>query len=373
MSKRIVLVGNTTWSMFNFRLPLFNLLRGRGYDVHIVAPPDVYSEKVQQAGFTFHPIKIDSKGSNPLRDIGTYRAFYQLYRKLRPDLAVHYTIKPNIYGTIAANRLSIPTIAITTGLGQIFDEQTPRSVVARKLYRFAFKMPVKVLFLNEDDRDTFLAEDIIINPARTQILNGEGVDTTQFARRETLPTRVRTFLLVGRLLWPKGVGEYAQAARQLREKYPTTKFNILGFLNPKDPTSLRLSDLQRWKREGITEYLGSTENVASYIEQSTCLVLPSYYREGVPRVLLEAASMSTPIITTDNVGCREVVADGENGYLVPVKDPDALAEAMEKILLAEPKDLYAMGAAGRRFVEEKFSTATVNHQLLKLFDTTIGR
>ncbi|OAV44310.1 hypothetical protein A3850_007300 [Lewinella sp. 4G2] len=359
--------------MYNFRMPLFKLLREHDYEVHIVAPADEFGQRLEETGFTFHPIKIDNKGSNPLADLTTLRAFRQIYRRILPDIVVHYTIKPNIYGTLAAARLGIPSIAITTGLGQIFNERSVRSQVAKSLYKYAFRKPERVLFLNGDDRDIFVTNKIVPNGSITKVLRGEGIDTANFVRKSPLPTGQRSFVLIGRLLWPKGVGEFVAAARTLKAKYPDVAFNILGFVNPQDPTSVSLEDLDQWEVEGIINYLGSTDDVASFIEKTTCVVLPSYYREGVPRTLMEAASMATPIITTDNVGCREVVDHGENGLLVPVKDAEALANAMERIILANPEDLLAMGRAGRKLMEDQFSIETINGELIELFDSILTK
>ena len=353
--------------MYNFRLPLFQQLAKSGYQIHIVAPYDEYSDRLATEGRIYHPIVIDNKGHNPIRDGKTIRKFYQIYRAIRPDLIVHYTIKPNIYGSLAAFRLGIPSIAITTGLGQVFDERSVRARIAKKLYKFAFKRPEKVLFLNDDDRNIFLRRGLITQASRTEVLPGEGVDIAHFVRKEPLPVRMRSFLFVGRLLWPKGLGEFAKAARVVKAKYPDVQFNILGFINPEDPTSLTDDDLQSWEQEGIINYLGSTNRVQDFIEKTTCLVLPSYYREGVPRVLLEAASMSTPLITTDNVGCREVVKEGVNGYLVSPRDVPSLVAAMEKILTDSEESIIAMGDAGREYVREKFATASVNSRLEAIF------
>jgi len=343
--------------MYNFRLPLFQLLKEHGFEVHIVAPKDDFSAKISTAGFTFHPVVIDNKGSNPVKDFSTLRTFKRIYASINPVLIIHYTIKPNIYGSLAAHQLGIPTVAITTGLGQVFAEKSPRAVIAKQLYKVAFRKPYKVLFLNSDDQDIFLDQGIVADYSKTDVLPGEGIDLNAFKRSEPLPVENRSFLLVGRLLKPKGVVEYVEAARLLKDRYPEV--------------AVTLDELNQWGQEGVINYLGSTDDVASFIQKTTCLVLPSYYREGVPRVLMEAAAMSTPIITTDNVGCREVVNGTENGLLVPVKSAKKLALAMEKIIRMPAEELVGMGENGRKFMRDRFATEKVNGQILSLVQAVL--
>lgn len=368
---KIVLVGNTSWSMYNFRMPLMRDLMELGYVVAVIAPPDEFSSRMEDEGVDFYPILIDGKGSNPVKDRRTLATFRRLYRSIKPDLIIHYTIKPNIYGTLAAAYLGYKSIAITTGLGQIFQEKSLRARVVKRLYKIAFRYPERILFLNSDDRDTFYENNLLKDPSRAFVLPGEGIALNSFTRSVPLPKEERKFLLVGRLLRPKGVEEYVRAARVVRSKYPEAIFSILGFVNEEDPTSVTLKELETWDEEDVIKFLGSTDDVKKYLEETSCLVLPSYYREGVPRVLLEAASMGVPIITTDNVGCREVVIDGVSGYIVPIKEVESLAAAAEKIIQASDEELVQMGKAGRQLIEDRFSQERVSSELIALIEQAL--
>lgn len=330
-----------------------------GYKVITVGPKDAYSAKLAAMGCDVIDMPMSAKGINPREDLALVGKMRRLYKDINPDFIFHYTIKPNIYGSVAARLAGIPSIAVTTGLGYTFINDNWVARVARWLYKGAFLSPKEVWFLNEDDRKTFLRHRLVVAD-KAVLLHGEGVNTTHFSPQPVSIDDGKTrFLLVARMLWDKGVGEYVEAARQVRKQHPDAVFQLLGECGLPNPSVISREQMAEWEREGVIEYLGTTTDVRPYIARADCLVLPSFYREGVPRTLMEAAAMGKPLITTDNVGCRDVVVDGETGWLCPVKDAAALASCMVQLLAMPVADRQAMGMAGRRFILDKFDEKKV--------------
>lgn len=267
---------------------------------------------------------------------------------------LHFTIKPNIYGNIVCRILGIKTISNISGLGTVFVRKNWVTKLVKILYRYSLVAAERIFFQNREDYETFINQKIV-DQNKCEILPGSGVDTDKFKpRKRGNKTDDIKFLLASRMLWEKGVGEYVEAARIIKSKYPNVKFYLLGFLGVDNPSAIPKKQVDNWVKEGIVEYLGVSDNVSEEIAKADCVVLPSYYREGIPRVLLEAASMEKPIITTDNVGCREVVDDGINGYLCKVKDSKDLADKMEKIINLSPEEREKMGKAGREKITKQF-------------------
>ena len=350
--KHILLVGNTAWSMYNFRRNLMQHLVNLGYTVSVLAPSEAdFDDKIRALGADFYDLPLSAKGTNPISDLLLTWRIRSYIRKLKPDFAFFYTIKPNIYGGFAAKLCRLPYIAVTTGLGYTFIVDNWVSKLARKLYKWSFKGAKEVWFLNDDDKNDFLKYKILPEE-KTFILKGEGVDTNRFLVKE-MPIKI-SFLLMARMLWDKGVGEYVEAARLLKKDFPEVTFNLLGFLNSDNPSAINEEQMNDWVSEGIVNYLGVTKDVVPYIEQTSALVLPSY-REGVPVSLLEAASVGRILVATNAVGCKEAVDDNINGFLVPIKDAKALADAMRKVIEMPYEERVAMGLAGRRKVEKEFA------------------
>lgn len=354
----IFLVGNTAWSIYNFRYGLVLRLIDLGHKMTVVAPKDDFSDKLRAMGCEVVDMPMAAKGVNPREDLALLRKMWRLYKDARPDFIFHYTIKPNIYGSFAAQMAGVPSIAVTTGLGYTFINHNWVARVARLLYKAAFLNPEEVWFLNEDDRQAFL-EHRLVSPEKAVLLHGEGVDTTHFCPHSTTLADGRTrFLLVARMLWDKGVGEYVKAARQVRKQHPDAVFQLLGECGLPNPSVISREQMAEWEHEGVIEYFGTTTDVRPYLAQADCLVLPSY-REGVPRTLLEAAAMGKPLIATNAPGCRDVVINGKTGWLCPVKDAEALADCMVQLLTMPVADRQAMGMAGRRFIEQNFDEQKV--------------
>jgi glycosyltransferase involved in cell wall biosynthesis len=355
-NNHIVIAANTSWYIYNFRLPLIRALLGKGWRITVLAPRDEYTDRIIAAGVGHHRITLEAKGTNPLRELATIRAFKSSYREISPAIALQYTIKPNIYGSIAARALGIPVINNVTGLGTMFSGGV-RQIAAGMLYRYAFSRADLILFQNTDDRALF-KKNRLVDPDRTGLLPGSGVDLQYFAPRPRGEGPF-TFLLAARLLKAKGVEDFVGAARLVKAGSPTTRFVLLGRHDPADPLNADAVLIERAVRDGIVQRPGHTDDVRSFIADADCVVLPSYYREGVPRSLLEAASMEKPLIAADSVGTREPVRNGENGFLCRPRDPADLALKMQDILAAGPVRLKAMGEASRRLVIERFDEREV--------------
>jgi glycosyltransferase involved in cell wall biosynthesis len=359
---RIALVCNTAWAIYTYRRGLLRMLIERGAEVSIIAPRDRTFAPLEEMGCRCVELPVASKGTNPRDDLKTLAVLVREYRATRPHIVFHYTIKPNIYGTIAAKLAGVPSIAVTTGLGYVFIQHSRTASIAKQLYRFAFRFPREVWFLNKDDRQAFIDQNLLVHPKRARLLHGEGVDLDEYAftplPRANPQTEGFFFILIGRLLWDKGVAEYVDAARRIRAKYPYARFQLLGPAGVDNPSAITLDEVQAWQREGVIDYLGEAHDVRAYIDNADCVVLPSY-REGVPRTLMEASAMGRPIVATDVPGCREVVEDGVTGFLCEAKSADSLAQQIERMLLLNHAARVEMGAAGRAKVLREFDENAV--------------
>jgi len=364
--KTIAIVINTSWNIFNFRLGLLKALQKEGYNIVAIAPHDDYSEKLEEMGFEYHNININNKGTNPVEDAKLVFEFYKLYKEIAPDAILQYTIKPNIYGSMAAGMLGIPVISNISGLGTVFLNDSLSSKVARFLYKVALKVPKKVFYQNAHDRELFVQSNLV-KAEKTELLPGSGIDIEKYKPLKEKQENNNTlrFLFIARLVKDKGLVEYVEAAKQITRS--STEFAILGAFYPGNPTAIKENEMQKWEREGAIEYIGTSDDVISVISEYDCIVLPSY-REGLSRVLLEAASMAKPIITTNVPGCKEVVDNGVNGYLCEVKDADSLAEQMRKMLKLTNEERSEMGRRGREKVVKEFDEKIV----IKKYEETIA-
>lgn len=351
--KKVAIVINTSWNIYNFRMGLIRALQERGLEVYAIAPKDAYSGRLREAGCHFIPVAMQGSAANPLVEAGVFRELYQTYRYLKPDVILHYTIKPNLYGTVVAKMLGIPCINNVSGLGTVFLNNSPVAKVARRMYRFAFRFPKKVFFQNPDDQHLFLKFGIV-NPAITEVLPGSGIDTSRFTPKGP-HTRNKefTFLVISRLLYDKGLVEYVEAVRLLKKKGIEARFQLLGAPDPGHRRGIPLEELQQWIDEQVIDYLGTTDDVLPAIQAADCVVLPSY-REGTPRTLLEAASTGKPIVTTDVAGCNNVVTDGVNGFLCQVQDPGDLAAKMLQMYQLDEAQRQLMGQNSRKIAVERF-------------------
>jgi glycosyltransferase involved in cell wall biosynthesis len=354
--------------MINFRAGLMQALLANGHEVTAVAPFDEHAARIEALGVRYLALPMDNKGTHPLRDLRLLLAFVKLFRRERPELVISYTIKPVIYASVAARWSHVPAVSVATGLGTVFLRENLLTKLVEWLYRVSQSRVQKIFFLNEDDMQIF-RERKLAPVANMERLPGEGVDLSHFNSVASasvvaecvmsVPRRPLRFLLMARMLWDKGVGEYVEAARYVRKLYPDTEFVLLGFLDVQNPTAISRTQMDEWVQEGVINYLGVTRDVRGAVKRADCVVLPSYYREGIPRTLLEAAAMNRPIITTNSVGCREVVDDGVNGYLCLPKDSNDLARKMVQMIALTSDERKQMGAQGRKKVEREFDERVV--------------
>jgi len=371
LKKRILLSSNSAWNIYNFRSGMIRALTDRCFVVHIAAPIDKFASSLEDMGCQFHNIEIDSKSLNPLKDMRTFFQYWRLYRRLKPDLALHYTIKPNIYGSFAARLLGIPVINSVTGLGNVFLHESWATRVAGLLYRVSQSRAQAVFFQNHEDKQLFVDRGFVA-PRASRYVPGSGVDTGKFAP-VPIPDKNSDFkfLFLGRMLWDKGLGELVVAAQKLKVKYPHVRVQLLGYLNVENPMAISSVTMSKWVQDGIVEYLGHTNDVSHFISKAHCIVLPSY-REGLPRSLLEAAAMARPIVTTKTPGCQEVVVHDENGYLCQPKDPEDLADKMEKLLLLSEEERAVMGKKGRAKIIDEFDEKIVTAAYLSEIEGSIS-
>lgn len=372
-NKVIAFVSNSAWSVYNFRMEVIRHLMQRGYDILVMAPDDEYSFYLTQSGCRFIPVDFNNKTENPVLDYFFFLQLKKLYKIHRPDFIFHYVVKPNIYGSLAAASLNIPSVAVITGLGYPFAKRNWLYWVVKQLYQKALKKTTQVWFLNNDDAKVFVNEKIV-NIEKMKVLPGEGINTDFFSPdyngRKKNNDRF-TFLMSTRLLKSKGVGLYADAARILRKKNYATRFLLIGFFEKNHPDSISRDELGRWEKEDLIYYKGFAKDVRPFLQNADCLVFPSSYHEGVPRCLMEASSMELPVITSMNRGCKEVVLNNSTGYLCMMNDPFDLADKMEKMINLSVEERNRMGKNGRLLVIKKFNVAkvieeyedTLNHDL----------
>lgn len=364
----ILLIGARPRSLINFRGELLKTLINKGY--HVIGMADLSApdnnEKLQTIGVTFRSYPVERNGLNPLADLKTLHALRSTFKTLQPTAVLAYTIKPVIWGALASRAVPHTRFyALITGLGFAFQGETRKRRLLIKLvtglYRIALKRAERVIFQNPDNLNEFVQRGIV--PAeKCALVNGSGVDIAHYPF-SPLPNGNVIFLSIGRLLGEKGFREYAQAAQIVKTHNPKTIFLLLG---PKDPSpdGIPLTEVQAWHDQGIVQYLGSTNDVRPYLQKCHIYVLPSYH-EGMPRTVLEAMAIGRPILTTDVPGCRETVINGDNGYLVPKADAQALAERMTWFI-EHPDQWERMGKRSRELAEEKFDVHKVNREIMKI-------
>jgi len=373
---KFLLCANYLPHVLNFRGKLLEAVVNLGYEVHIVAP-DLKShtkdyDTLSNLGYVLHEVPMQRTGTNPISDAKTLIAIYRLLRIIQPDYMLSYTIKPIIYGTLAAWMAKVPKrFILLSGLGYTFqevEESSRRSGfqrVVHGLYRQALSKASKVFFQNPDDKRLFETLNILNKDTPAVVVNGSGVDVADFNvlpfPLDDLRNIKPSFLLIARLLKDKGVVEYVEAAKIIKAKYPTAEFHLVGWID-ENPAAIDQAQLDEWIASGIVNHWGKLDDVRPAIAASSIFVLPSY-REGTPRSVLEAMAMGRSIITTDAPGCRETVGEGVNGYLVPVKSVTELADAMEK-LIVNPDLITTMGQASRMLIEDKFDVRKVNQVMI---------
>ena len=373
---KFLIIASYPASILQFRGALIAAIHEAGFEVHIAAPdfneyPNEY-QALKDLGYRVHNIAMQRTGTNPKKDLRTIIDLYRLMTKIKPDYVLGYTIKPVIYGSLAAKLARVPHIfALITGLGYAFSgaeekgyKKSNLQKVMHQLYAAALMTADKVFFQNPDDQALFKKMGILKPSTPSTVVNGSGVNVSEYSVAP-LPIEngmpVPRFLLIARLLGAKGVREYAKAAAIIKSRHPNVQFDLVGWVDD-NPDAIEQRELDAWIDDGLVNFLGKLTDVKPAIADSSVYVLPSY-REGTPRTVLEAMAMGRAVITTDAPGCRETVIDGHNGYLVPVKDAHALAEAMQKFI-DEPELITKMGRAARQVAMDKFDVNTVNQMML---------
>lgn len=368
---RICIIGNQAFSLLNFRGPLIAEMVKGDCDVFALAPD--YDEdtrsSIQKLGAQPVSYLLSRTGMNPLKDVADMLNLATILKRLKPDMTLGYSVKPVIYGTIAAWLARVPQrFAMIEGLGYVFTPSYAKMSLRRKMlrlcvsaiYMVAIQRANLVFFLNCDDIEYFTSRHLI-TPKKAFLIGGIGIDLKEWPATVPIKEPV-TFLLAARLLREKGIIEYADAARIIKQIYPFSRFILLGGLDS-NPGALSQNEVQRWSSEGILEWPGHVSDVSHWLAQTSVYVLPSY-REGVPRSTQEAMAMARPVITTDVPGCRETVIDGKNGFIVPVRDANALSAAMEKFIL-NPDMIERMGLVSRHIAEERFDVHKINQVIMQ--------
>ncbi len=360
---KIAILLNTSWNIYNFRAGLIKHFLAQKHEIICLAPKDDYSHLLVEMGCTFIETPLDNKGINPLNDLKYCFSLWKILKKTRPDIIFAYTIKPNIYGNFVAKMLNIPVVSNVSGLGTVFIRENFSAKIAHFLYKMAFKFPQKIFFQNEDDLQIFLDKKLL-EKSKTALLAGSGINLEEFSFSILPKNNTFTFLLIARLIYDKGILEYIDAIRMIKNQQKNhqnniqIKFQLLGKIDTQNALNITQMQVDAWVGEGLIEYLGETNNVKPFIIATDCVVLPSY-REGTPRTLLEAAAIGRPIITTNVAGCKEVVENELNGFLCEPKNAHDLADKMTKMLFLSTEKRQEMAHNGRKKVVAQFDEKLV--------------
>lgn len=365
---KVLLISNTTWYIVNFRSRLIERLLNSGWAVSVAAPPDDYSREPVLRHCNYLALPFSRRGTNPLRELATLFHIARLLRTVRPDIVLTWTPKPNIYAALVGTLLGVEVVPNIAGLGTAFIRHGALSRIVSLLYLCSLKRCHRVFFQNNDDQQLFVNNGWVSESAAER-LPGSGVDLKRFAPTP-LPSSDETvvFLFAGRLLADKGLRELITATRKLKAEGCHVRVLIAGFIDAGNPSGISQDEIDRSQREELIEYLGPIKDICPVIAQADCVVLPSY-REGVPRILLEAAAMARPVITTDAIGCRDAVIDDETGLLCRPRDADSLAAAMRHMLRLSRDQRTNMGTRGRRFVEASFDEQNVIERYMTVVST----
>jgi glycosyltransferase involved in cell wall biosynthesis len=370
---KISIVANTAWNILNFRRALILELLKNKFEVVVIAPEDKYVREIEKLGVKFIPLSnLKRKGTNPFKELVLVREFYKIYKREKIDLCLNYTIKPNIYSTIAGSLIGVKMVCTVTGLGYSFLNDNLVSRLAKYLYRIAFRRASVVIFQNDDDRELFINTKLVENE-KSRIIYGSGINCQYYLPEPKISNDNKfVFLFVGRLLYDKGIIEFLESADFVINQHKNVEFWVLGAIDKDNPSALDVRELNKYIDSGVIKYFEPTDEVKDYIKNADVVVLPSY-REGLPRVMLEALSMEKPVITTDVPGCRVTVENGENGILVPAKDKEALSKSMVSMLQKSKEELRIMGICGREMALKRFDDRIICQAYLNLIDELLPK
>lgn len=350
--KRVLFLVNHDVVIYNFRRELVERLIHEGYEVVISSP---YGERIDllvEMGCKYIEVKLDRHGKNPLDEAKLLVYYKELIATVKPVMVFSYTIKPNLYGAMAAATCKVPIVTNITGLGTAVENAGLRTKVMVALYKIAFRKVQTVFVQNTENRQFFIDNKISVD--KLKLLPGSGVNLEQFHVLDYPENETIEFVFISRIMKEKGIDQYLAAAKYIREKYPQTRFHICGFCEDEYEETLR-----QYEEDGIVSYHGLVMDVREVLAYTYCTIHPTYYPEGLSNVLLESAASGRPIITTDRSGCREVIEDGVNGYMIPEKNTEALIEAVEKFIHLSNEERKQMGIAGRKKVEKEFDRQIV--------------
>lgn len=370
MNKKLLFFVTEDWYFCSHRLPLALSAKQAGYDVLVVTRVKEHGGRITGAGLRLIPLPISRRGINPLTEFALIIRLISIYRSERPDIVHHIALKPVLYGSIASLATRIPYIVnAMAGLGILFSSNSLRSRLLRPILKLSFRFFLNrqnthVLLQNPDDVQ-LMCDDVVLDRERITLIRGSGVDTDQFRSSPEPPGDI-IVVLASRMLWDKGVGEFVEAARKLKQNGTKARFVLVGKGDKENPCGISDKILQEWHSEGVIEWWGHRDDMPEVLACSHIVCLPSYYGEGVPKVLIEAASCARPIVTTNTPGCREIVRDGINGILIPTRNVEAITVAVSR-LIASPELRVRMGEKGREMVESEFSVEKVNAETLRVY------
>lgn len=362
---KILFCDNSLRDLLNFRGEVLRHYAEQGAEILLVAPPTCPFES-ESRQIRYIPVSVERSGMNPFSDLAYFGQLLRIYRREKPDIIFHYTIKPNIYGTLAAKIAGCKRVAMVAGLGYMFTGNGIGKRLGRLLYKIGLRNANRVLVLNRSNLDQLVTQKFILPERAVLLSGGEGVDLSRFPYVENRFETVR-FLMVARVLYDKGYSEYVEAASRVKRQYPDIEFGLLGPLDETSPMAVPRSVVEKDVDEGKITYFGVTNDVPSYLSRDGVVVVVSSYHEGMNRSLIEACAMARPCITTDIPGCRETVDDGINGYLVPQKNAQALADVILRFIALPQSEKQAMSKASRRIAEERFDVKTV----IEIYNTII--
>ena len=366
---RVLFLSSTDWYLYNFRLDLARAVRDAGHEVVFVAPEGEFASRIEADGFAFRPITMSRRGVNPFGEIAAIRRLTEVYREIQPDLAHHFTLKAVVQGSLAARRAGVQRVVnAVAGLGYVFTDPGLRARAIRLGLVPALRVALRgteTIYQNPDDQ-ALLVRARAADPARSHLIRGSGVDVSRFSptpEAEGPPLVV----LASRMLWGKGVGDFAEAARLVREAIPDARLALVGPTDEGNPGAVPEAQLREWVSAGHVEWWGFRDDMEAILASAHVVCLPSRYGEGVPRILIEAAATGRALVATDIAGCREIVRDGETGRLVPHSDPLALADALVG-LLRDPDARRRMGAQARDLAVREFSAREVIARTMGVYD-----
>tara|TARA_B100000212_G_scaffold324766_1_gene285882 strand:- start:355 stop:1467 length:1113 start_codon:yes stop_codon:yes gene_type:complete len=367
-SKKVLISSNYAWTIFNFRMNLIRRLKKEGFEVIVLTQFDGYEKNIKKEVDEIKPLFISRKGINPFVDLITFFNYIKTILSYKPCAVLLFTVKPVIYGSLAARLTKTSSIPMITGLGTAFIKQSWLTRLIKYLYKFSLKASGTIFFQNNDDKDLFI-ENKIVKSEFCKITPGSGVDLQKFKQTDIPKKKKLVFLFVGRMLKDKGVREYVDAAKIIKKKYSNISFQLLGPIGSKNRTAISPEKIKNWHDKKIIEYLGETDDIVNFLNDATCVVLPSY-REGTSRALLEAAAVGRPIITSDVPGCREIIDDCKSGFLCKARDPLDLADKMEKMISLSHESRVNMGNKGRLKVQKEYSEEIVLNYFIDVIKET---